>query len=224
MGRYKAILALLLVAVLSITAVAFAAVGDPTGSNATYQQSERGTGTSAQQINISGGNVTAVNITALAITDRWAGFYGNISGDVRLADSTGNLFYQWTTLLITDSVVYATNGTVSDWSGLNATNIGDLPSYVQTNSADGYYRTFTQQEAFTTSVRSIPSVNYTVSYKNNVSGDLKTYSMKTDNNVTLVWAGKAIEDDTGFDGTTVDFQILVPARTVQAYYFYLELP
>jgi hypothetical protein len=44
-----------------------------------------------------GGNITAANITGTTLTDRWAAFFGNVSGTVVLRDSADTVFsWSWT--------------------------------------------------------------------------------------------------------------------------------
>lgn len=228
-NKYIQILAIFATLALLLVGASYAA--DIQGANTTVVQSSTGPTVAATTVNAIGGNVTAVNINGTAITDRWAGFYGNISGVVRLSDSTGNKFYQWTVSQLTGSVVYATNGTVSNWSTLDVATYSNMPSYLQQSAADNYSNTFTSNEAFTTNLRSVAGVDYT--YTLNASGQnsqFKTYAMTADvsasanDNSTIVFAGKAVQAANSFNGGAADFQIIAPARTQTTYYFYLELP
>jgi len=47
------------------------------------------------EVDAQAGNVTELFITSLSVTKYWQGFYGNISGQIILADSTGANFYDW---------------------------------------------------------------------------------------------------------------------------------
>lgn len=204
---------------------------DIQGANTSVTKSSTGVPLSAtSQVGV-GGNLTAVNINGSAITDRWTGFYGNISGIVQLADAAGNQFYKWTITQITGSVVYATNGTVSNWSTLQAATFNSMPFYLKQTAADNYSNTFTSNEAFTTNLRTVPSVDYTYTLNSTAQNSVfKTYAMtadinsSADDNATIVFAGKAVQADNAFDNSAVDFQILAPARSLTTYYFYLELP
>jgi len=229
MKQWMGSIVLALMLGLLLMSVSFASA--PQGANATFVSSSTGTAPAPTTLTAIGGNVTAVNISGTSVTDRWAGFFGNISGTVRLADSTGNKFYQWTVNVITGSVVYATNGTVSNWSTLQAATYNAMPSYLIQSAADNYSNTFTLNETFTTPLRTVTNVNYT--YTLNASGQnsaFKTYAMtadvnaSADDNSTLVFAGKAVQQSNSFNNGAVDFQIIAPARTATTYYFYLELP
>ena len=205
--------------VMSIMPLAFAA---PTGGSVDELAQETGAAAAVESVNIEGGNVTGVNVSTTSITGRWAGFWGNITGGVELADSSANKFYEWTVSNMDGAVVYVSNGTVEDFASLAAATVSDLPSYITTAATDNFSNTFTATENFnSSSISNIASTPYAVSLG---GSSLKTYALK-DTDGDLVWAGKAQNNATGFNGETLDYQILVPAdSTVVTYNFYLELP
>jgi len=214
----------ILVAVLSL---AYSALADPVGASVTTGTSERAAASSAGQVSAVGGNVTEVNVTGYSITSRWAGFWGEISGGIRLADASSNIFYEWTVTNVTDAVVYAANATVSSWSGLAAANESTVPSYLVTAATDNFTNTFNQTEAFTNpGGANIANTPFTTTWQSGSQGSLKTYALTADSGTVSIWAGKAISDTSSFkSGQTVDYQILAPATTsVSTYYFYVELP
>jgi len=211
--------------------VPFTSAAQVQGANATYVQSSTGTAPLTTSAPAIGGNITAVNISGSSITDRWTGFYGNISGIVRLADAAGNKFYQWTINVITGAIVYASNGTVSNWSTLAPARFVDMPSYLIQTAADNYSNTFFQNETFTTNLQSIPNTFYTLTLNSSVQNStFKTYAFTADvnatadDNSTIIFAGKAVQQSNAFNNAAADFQIIAPARSATTYYFYLELP
>jgi hypothetical protein len=200
------------------------AVADPTGGSIANVTYERGSDSVTSTVNTVAGNVTGLNVTGTQVTGRWAGFWGNISGGIQLTDANSNQFYTWTVSDVTNAVVYAANSTVSAWGGaITYALYSDMPNYLKTAASDNYTNTFTSNEAFTSASLNIASVNYTLSKKSGGASTLKTYSLRSGMN--LIWAGKAINDETGFNGRIVDYQILVPSNSSgQQYNFYLELP
>jgi len=207
--------------------------GAPTGASVQEGEQETGQEGSPGSVETEGGNITRVNLTAYQITGKWAGFWGNVSGDIRLADSSGNIFYKWTISDATGGVVYACNGTVSDWSSSNIQPLYStdslLPDFLK-EGTDSFNLTFTSQETFTSPSLTINNVNYTTTYQNNAPGsDFKTYALKTASGNVLIWAGKVKEDQTSFKGDTVtaDYQVLAGVTSTSGtttFYFYLELP
>lgn len=209
------------------------AAAAPTGATLQTGTASSMSTASATSASIQGGQVQEVNVSGYTVTGKWAGFFGQVSGDVRLGDSSGNIFYKWTVNNPTGSVVYAvTNGTVSDWTGTNIVplygNDAILPSFL-TTGADSFNNTFTQQETFTSSSLNINNVNYTTTWESGSQGsNFKTYALKASSEGLMVWAAKAVSDTTGYDGTTsVDYQVLVGLTNETSsvpVYFYMELP
>jgi len=218
-----------LVILLNFTVPSFAA---PTAASVTVGSQETAPTQAAGTVITEGGNITPVNISAYQVTGKWAGFWGNVSGDIRLADSSNNIFYKWTINDPTGGVVYACNGTVSDWSAANLAPLyasdGYLPSFL-IQGTDAFNSTFTQQETFISPSLTINAVNYTYTYQGGSLGtDFKTYALRTTAGDVLIWAGKVKASSTSFKNTVADYQILAgvnaqpPATTT--FYFYLELP
>lgn len=213
------------IAVLMVLAGIAIAAGAPGGAQTTVVSSSRGTGTASQTADLTGGNVTAVNITGQQITGRWGGFYGNISGGIQLADASSNLFYQWTVTNYTGAYVYAANATVTNWT-LSAATKSDQPAYIVGAAADNWSNTFKTTAAFQSA--SIGPVAATpIAYTLNSTGGnaFTTYSLYSSGDHAYIYAGKAINNAKGFNGQTVDYQILAPANSgLVSYQFYLELP
>ena len=200
----------------------------PSGAAATEGTSTGGTSTTSTTVNIDGGNVTYVDVNSDVVTSRWAGFFGNVSGSLFLSDASANNFYQWTIGSMTGAVVYAASGTVSDWaegSSIVPLTNANAPSYVNGSYTDNFTQTFAASEAFTSSTYNIAGTPYATTYNSSgVAGNLKTYALYSNTDSETIWAGKVVDDADGFDGTTVDYQILLPAQTGTTYSFYMELP
>ncbi len=182
------------------------------------------------------GNVTQVNVSSVQVTGKWVGFWGEVSGQIVLGDSSGNIFYQWTISDPTGAVVYVCNDTVSDWSTLQPlyANSSVLPDFLITGT-DSFNNTFKYQETFTSPSMTINNVNYTLTWQNGAEGsDFKTYALYANESATtgkiiLVWAGLVNANKPSFKGGTItaDYQVLAGVNTEggqQTFYFYLELP
>jgi len=227
----KEITLLLIATSLSFLVILSFALAAPTGASVSAGAQETAPAQNPGTVSTQGGNVTAVNISAYQVTGKWAGFWGNVSGDIRLADASGNIFYRWTISNPTGGVVYACNGTVSSWTSTNIAPLyaSDtlLPSFL-ISGTDSFNYTFTSQETFTSPSLSIANANYTYTYSNSNPGTtFKTYALKAAAEKVLIWAGKIAAGGTTFKGTVGDYQILagVTSQTSPTtFYFYLELP
>ena len=226
-------LAMILMA-LGVLLVAPFAVAAPSGASVSQGTPEAPTASSATTVDSVGGNVTQVNVSGWVVTTKWVGFYGEVSGDIRLADSSNHIFYQWTVSDPTGAVVYACNGTVSDWSASNIIPIyaenastGWLPAFL-IDGTDSFNVTFTNREQFKSNSLTIDDVNYTTTWQDGSKGsDFKTYALASYTDKTLIWAGKAVADQTAFNSGTADYQILAGVNSqsgTTTFYFYLELP
>src|SRR3989338_8064271 len=72
------------------------AYADPQGpTNIARGSSERAPSNAPTQVQAEAGNVTSLQIVATKITSRWQGFYGNITGNITLSDSSSNSMYNW---------------------------------------------------------------------------------------------------------------------------------
>lgn len=181
-----------------------------------------------------GGNVTEVNISGTnSSTERWAGFYGNLSGsNLVLGDSSGNEFYAWSVGLPSDLwKVYASENNNPTWSGLVAgTCSGDANcnSWVYNGAwADNYTNTFTNTGSATFADITINNVPYTLSLSYNDTPSWPTYNLASGQS-SDIWAANVSTSTLAFNNQTgVVYQLLVPANpdpdTSVTYYFYLEV-
>ena len=210
--------AIILMLLLSISFVSAA----PVGSEVNVIESYIGTESSSEQINISVGNVTETNITGLFMSLKWAGFLGNITGGIKLADASDNRLYEWVISNLTGVKVYAANNTVTDWASLSAADSTNMPGFLLGGGTENYTNTFTDNESQTFNGDLI-NAKYTGTYNLSGADIFKTYSLKTTN--AIVWATFAINNEIGFQGDIIDYQLIVPAQEIikTVYNFYLEL-
>ncbi len=185
-------------------------------------------------VSTQGGEVTEVNLSTYTVTSKWVGFWGNISGGIRLADASGNTFYEWTVSDPTGAFVYATNATVSSWDGLakiNGATDPILPDFL-IQGTDAYNFTFQNYKDITTPGGvALTGVNYTTTWQGGSQGtNFETYALKLNSTPTtydiLVWAAKA-SPGTSFNNKYVHYQLLAgvdEVGTPVTFYFYLELP
>ena len=221
--------------VLFMSVVMADPIGPGTGNvNITKNETFAGD-TTGQLVNISGGYIAGVNITASQQNSRWKAFVGWVNGQLALSDASGDTIYDWS-LAVTSGEVYATrtSGTVS-WSGVNCSNTSFMETensnLAHTSVDDNITATFddTTHSAFTVgsvtiNANTCPTLN---TYVNNASSAVFE-EMVLDDGTNIVFA--TILEDTipGFDGTSYDFQMLVPqnATTGSAntpYYIFIEI-
>lgn len=224
--KYRILILTLAIFVLSLSMV----VAAPLGASTTEGASTGGSSTSTSTANQDAGNISYVDVASDIVATGWAGFFGNLSGSFFLSDASANNMYRWTLSTSSGAVVYASNSSISDWS---VGNIGPLlsvnvPSWVNDNTTSGFNNTFTATETFNSSGyaggNEIANVPYVATFNGSgVAGELKTYALFATNESATIWAGKVIDDTSGFNSNTLDYQILLPAQTGTTYTFYTEL-
>ena len=214
--------AAIIATLMILTGIAIAA-GAPSGAETTFGDSVRGEETTSGTADLTGGNITEVNVSGIQNTGRWGGFFGRIEGGLQLGDSTQGLFYEWTVTDYTGAYVYVADDSITDWN-LAAGDEANMPSYITEPAADNWSNTFNGTGAFSSaSISEITDVPTAQTLDGDGVAAFTTYSLQS--GTTPVWAGEAVNEGTGFDNSTVDYQILAPADAgIVSYQFYLELP
>ncbi|MBU1199333.1 MAG: hypothetical protein KKF46_03410 [Nanoarchaeota archaeon] len=188
---------------------------------------------SGQSTTVQAGNVTEINISGQAITDHWAGFYGEISGSITLANSDGNVFYNWTGLNTIAGEVFAANESTIGWGGIACADSGTISSLntwlgAAATDADTVNATYTRNDHadFSVGGTALSSCNSTNAYTSSGAETTTFYQvLLKDGDGTPVFAAIINETTTGFDGNTHDFELLVgePEGAGTTMYFYIEL-
>ncbi len=195
------------------------------------------------QVDAYAGNVTGLDIKAASITQAWAGFYGNITGNILLDDALNNTMYNWSMTTIAGEV-YASNGSVTDWSGVycvNETttkNISQIETWLNigASDADGVDETFNATFAGsfgvgTVTIDATDDCQQATTFKDQAwqSTDFVEVILSAEQN--YIWTAILENNVDGFKSgvDSHDFQILVGEdghngdASVTPYYFYVEL-
>ena len=217
--------------------VVFADPIGPGNGNVNITKNETFSGdTTGQLVNISGGYIAGVNISASQQNDRWKAFVGWVNGQLALSDASGDTIYDWA-ITVSTGKVYATrdSGTV-DWASINCSNStfseAENSALAHASVDDNITATFsdTTHTAFAVGSVSIsanlcPTLN---TYIGNASQDTDFEEVLLYDGTYLVYATLLEDDLNGFDGTAYDFQMIVPQNTTigsgnTPYYVFVEL-
>ena len=202
---------------------------DPVSSSR-FNDTTTPTGVDAQA-----GNVTELSINATSVTRTWAGFYGNITGRLILANSAGQNFYDWN-VSTPSGQVYASRNDSVVWTSvqcLNATEITAENTYLNRTATDpdSLDSTFadTNHPSFFVGTENISGCPTTQAYSDGGTQSSQFWQALLSDTTNVIYT-TIIEDTTpaGFDGNPWHFQLLVgenghetPGTT--PYYFYVEL-
>jgi len=118
------VLALALIVVAAALKLGLAYPTEPVGPNSiTVINSSRLLNTSyrAKAIWAEAGNISAVAINATTATRSWQGYYGNVTGDIVLQDSSNHTLYNWKEVEPRGEIYAAINTTIN-WATIRCFN------------------------------------------------------------------------------------------------------
>ncbi len=181
-----------------------------------------------------GGNITNVDLEVDSYTERWAGFYGDVTGTINLTDGTYSL-YNWTwTPASEGEVIASTADSGIAWADLQNGVAVDVDNSSMgwdfSSGSDTAVLTFTDSDTFiigNTTMTTAPAAATcgTTGYKTGIVVDVvNTSIVDTDNFLFVV---NIQNDGTTFNNGTHDFEMIVPTNDTvgetETYYFYVEL-
>ena len=186
-----------------------------------------------------GGQITEVNFSDVtSSTLKWQGYFGNVtneSGENGLQlESSGNVMYSWNyNLSNLAGNIFATLDNTMDitkWGQLGAATPDEIDTaYNFTGSnSDSANNTLSGSQGLTVAGNSVTGP-YVQTYNATLIPTWNTVALSrlSGSNMTdFVFAGMIDSKQEAFDGTTKDFQMVVPvnaSESPQTYYFYVEL-
>ncbi|MBW2975363.1 hypothetical protein KY366_06610 [Candidatus Woesearchaeota archaeon] len=246
----KVIWALLLLvaaaALISVTAMANP-YGPTIYTNGTTERADFSS-VGAKGVAAQAGNVTEITINTSIVTQRWQGYFGNISGTITLDDASGNTMYDWAagSGFSPTGEIYAANQTVSDWDdvicvnftgngtpgndGINVTVLETMYG-MSSDDSDGVDETFSSTDDIIIGTRTLSDCPATYIYQSDsqVSGTWNETLLTENSTGAVIFAAEVEQDTIGFDGKPWDFQMIVgdndgySSGTTTTYWFYVEL-
>ena len=197
------------------------------------------------------GNVTQLTITADQISQRWQGYYGNISGTIVLEDASNFTLFQWDTgVSNAQGEVYAAISTVSNWAevycanlstsqpGVNCTgpgieclNITELQGKFggAVDASESITGTFQNLSNISIHTRDLINCSAVHLFQNDSTSRDNTWAeviLWENNTENVIFASIIDNDEWGFNNRTWDFQMIVGANQtpqIYSYNFYVEL-
>jgi hypothetical protein len=228
-----------LVAILAVSTFGFVSA-DPNGaSTVTPETSTRGTTDPASNHSAFAGNVTELTITGNAITQSWQGYFGNVSGAIRLTDGSGNPMYNWS-LATPSGEVFASTASSITWSSIDCFDWATDGVALETafnidDSADGVNETFSDSNAHveffvgSTTFTSGECMSTHIFDSTGASVDGNFEEVLLHDGTNTVFASLLENDLSGFDSASHDFEMLVLEDghsgdiSTTPYFFYVEL-
>jgi len=188
-----------------------------------------------------GGFVTEIDFAAVAVTAKWQGYYGNVSGSIALKDSQGNAMFTWDwNAADGGEVIATTNTSIPPWALVNLTNATDMTAMEtawswDANTSDGPLITFENStDDVTIAGVLVNNTNGTSRLGAGTAGDFTEVVLKNGASAgaaknDFLFVGIINASKEAFDGTIKDFEMLVAtpdtvaAGDTETYYFYVEM-
>ena len=235
---------ILLVAMLTVFAFGIVSAEPNGASTVTQEASSSGPAAGAPENHSAiAGNVTEITIYGESITQSWQGYYGNVSGAIRLADSSGNPMYNWS-LASPAGEVFASTASSITWSSIDCFNWTADGTALETaynigaTDADGVNETFEAYGSNAHADFSVGTVTFNATTACRSADIFDSTGASVDGNfeevllhdgTNTVFAALLEEDLSGFDSSSHDFQMLVLEdghsgdTSTTPYFFYIEL-
>ena len=224
---------------LCLTLSSIFVMATPTGpSSINITANETGTTTAAEMVNISGGYISTINITASTQNPHWKAFVGWIDGKFTLDDSSGSTIYDWTLSTVSGEVYATRESTAVEWTTVNCANethITTEDTALEHTGEDDINATFSgnNSNTFVVAGTTIAAQNCSAinTYVDNESqtSTFEEAILYDSTGSDLIFATILEEDEDGFDENDYDFQMIVPENGNEtfagatAYYLYVEL-
>ena len=250
--KAKHISVLLILVTLGIL-TASSAIAEPAGTNISVKAAETAGNSDPSTpvaVEAYAGNVTELFINSTSVTDRWQGFYGNITGRIVLDDAYNYSMYDWD-IADPSGEVYAANASSVIWADiqclnfsadaadtkveLNITEIEEDLMGAGINDIDGVNETFnltytdaTGFQVGAVTINTDDECALTYIYVSDAYQQTDYKEVILTDNVSVVWT-TLLETDgtTGYDSNAWDFQMIVgedgDVSTATNYYFYVEI-
>jgi len=189
-------------------------------------------GLNATNITAGGGNVTPLNIDFTQLSNTWQGYFGSVTGGLVLEDASGDNFYDWNAVVPSGEIL-ATRQIISDWTDINCTNQTEIYQEeerlnIPNSSSEGINDTYKNKThpVFQVAGRTMKGCRSTLTDNSTDTNVVFWNVLLNTNRTTTIYTALIDNDKVGFNGTVVDFQLLVPINksTGKATYnIYVEL-
>lgn len=207
------------------------AIGGATAATQSYY--DRWTATAGgATITVEGGNISDVNLTSSSLTDRWAAFFGNVSGSLVLRDATNTSarVYEWLNWDPANGgeVCTSTGSAYSFAAVTSATGAAVNSAFTLGNAADNATNTYTDAGACNLVFDGAPAVP-TSAYADHADGSFWTcavYDGAGAAEADYAFCTNISSAGLNFKGQPAHYEVMVPTTPgvgTETYYFYAEL-
>jgi len=188
----------------------------------------------AGNITTEGGNITSANVAANTLTDRWAGFFGNVTGNIYLTGNSGNTtnyLFMWTVdSSTTGYVCVSENNNFPFGSATSATAAGIDGAWSFGAATDNATNTFTTSTCSITFNNPSVSISNTANAKNATNSAFETCAIDDGTadpqEANFAFCTAINQSGVNYLGDAANYELIVPTTVgdaTETYYFYAEL-
>ena len=180
-----------------------------------------------------GGNVTNVTLSANSSTEKWAGFYGNVTGNLLLQKGTvGNALYIWTWTPTAGGTVCVSTASAYTWGALIAAVAANIDTAWIFTGTDADSAASTLVDSCSLYVNPQGAVSGIGNFTYNNAGTPTWETCAVTDNVSVGQDNTAFcvnltTGSTAAAGPLSNYQVMAPtpdtAASTEQYYFYVEL-
>ncbi|MCK4319109.1 hypothetical protein KAW38_00885 [Candidatus Micrarchaeota archaeon] len=175
-----------------------------------------------------GGNVTGIVLTGNTSTQKWAGYYGNVTGNLVLGLDSTSIMFAWSWDQADGGEVCVSQDASFDWSSVSTATNSSLNTVwsfgAAKDNATATYTTFENYEIAGAALTNVETATDVQGWETGVVDD-------GNDGAEVDFAFCVKIDTTGaataLDGHVADYQLMVPttdtAGHTETYYFFLEL-
>jgi len=183
------------------------------------------TSTVAPNITIEGGNVSNVDLATSASTARWAGVYGDVTGNLVLGEAGDTDFmYAWTVSNAEEGEVCVSQNSNPAWGSLAVTTRAEVDTAFLYAAGDDQAADFFTDASISLDVAG--SAITTTGATTLGSWEFGAAELTgTPEEGDLVFCANISQQTNNYGGTAVDFELMMPTTSgaTETYFFFLEL-
>ena len=236
-GNSNSIAMTIIIVLGAIIVIGMTTQAQPQGPTSVQEgPSERYQGSAPYAIDAQAGNVTELSIHATSISRFWAGYYGNITGTIVLANANNDSLYEWDATS-PQGQIYASRNDSLQWSLVVCANdtliVQEELDMNMGNSPERINLTFQYQShpGFWVGSNEITANNCksTNLFDDNGFQTNAFFQILLQEGQSAIYTTIIDPETIGFDGNPYDFQMIVPEDGSQGntetttYYFYVEI-
>ena len=196
---------------------------EPEGATVTAGTAETSTPAVEGNNVAQGGYINNLNLTSETQSHLWQGYWGEVSGNITLEDSSGRKMYNWNWDNTDAGEVYASEDSTPTWTSIVAGSTTNVKYVGGSGISDSAVDTFTSTSTWTVANKTVTSVPSTSTY-NYTGGSAFNMGILSDG-ADIVFVSTLYNNINNFKNSTSDFQIMVPVNetVTVTYYLWLEL-